>query len=62
MIDFASELPATYYGLYVLGLGETETILRAIGLAQFLALASMHFQAATCMNTLPHKPRSCLRQ
>jgi len=43
MIDFASELPATYYGLYVLGLGETETILRAIGLAQFLALASMQF-------------------
>ncbi len=43
MIDFAMELPATYYGLYVLGLGATETILGAIGLAQFLALASMQF-------------------
>ena len=43
MIDFAMELPATYYGLYVLGLGATETILGAIGLAQFLALASTQF-------------------
>jgi len=43
IIDFAMELPATYYGLYVLGLGATETILGAIGLAQFLALASMQF-------------------
>lgn len=42
-IDFAMELPATYYGLYVLGLGATETILGAIGLAQFLALASTQF-------------------
>jgi len=43
MIDFAMELPATYYGLYVLGLGATETILGVIGLSQFLALASMQF-------------------
>jgi len=43
MIDFAMELPATYYGLYVLGLGATETILGAIGLAQFLTLASTQF-------------------
>ncbi len=43
MIDFAMELPATYYGLYVLGLGATETILGVIGLAQFLALASLQF-------------------
>jgi MFS family permease len=43
MIDFASELPATYYGLYVLRLGATETILGVIGLSQFLALASMQF-------------------
>ena len=43
MIDFASELPATYYGLYVLELGATETILGVIGLSQFLALASMQF-------------------
>jgi MFS family permease len=43
IVDFASELPATYFGLYVLGLGATETILGVIGLAQFLALASMQF-------------------
>ena len=43
MIDFASELPATYYGLYVLELGATETLLGVIGLSQFLALASMQF-------------------
>ena len=43
IIDFAMELPATYYGLYVLGLGATETILGVIGLSQFLALASMQF-------------------
>jgi MFS family permease len=43
IIDFASELPATYFGLYVLGLGATETILGVIGLSQFLALASMQF-------------------
>lgn len=43
LVDFASELPATYYGLYVLGLGATETILGMIGLSQFLALASLQF-------------------
>jgi MFS family permease len=43
IVDFASELPATYFGLYVLGLGATETILGVIGLSQFLALASMQF-------------------
>ena len=43
LVDFAVELPATYYGLYVLGLGATETILGVIGLSQFLALASMQF-------------------
>jgi len=43
MIDFAMELPATYYGLYVLELGATETILGVIGLSQFLALASLQF-------------------
>lgn len=43
IIDFASELPATYFGLYVLGLGATETILGVIGFSQFLALASMQF-------------------
>lgn len=43
LIDFASELPATYFGLYVLNLGATETILGVIGLSQFLALASLQF-------------------
>jgi MFS family permease len=43
LIDFASEIPATYYALYVLRLGATETILGIIGLAGFFALASMQF-------------------
>lgn len=43
IVDFAMELPATYFGLYVLGLGATETILGVIGLSQFLALASLQF-------------------
>jgi DHA1 family tetracycline resistance protein-like MFS transporter len=43
IVDFASELPAVYYGLYVLGLGATETILGIIGLSQLLALASLQF-------------------
>jgi len=43
LIDFAGEIPATYYALYVLKLGATETILGVIGLMGFLALASMQF-------------------
>jgi MFS family permease len=43
MVDFAMELQATYYGLYVLGLDATVTILGVIGLSQFLALASLQF-------------------
>ncbi len=43
LMDFAMELPATYYSLYVLELGATETILGMIGLFSFLALASMQF-------------------
>jgi MFS family permease len=43
LIDFAAELPATYYALYVMELGATETILGMIGLFSFLALASMQF-------------------
>jgi MFS family permease len=43
LIDFAVELPATYYSLYVLKLGATETVLGMIGLFSFLALASMQF-------------------
>ncbi|NWG11405.1 MFS transporter [Candidatus Bathyarchaeota archaeon] len=43
LIDFAMELPATYYALFVLQLGATETIIGIIGLLSFLALASMQF-------------------
>lgn len=43
LIDFAMELPATYYSLYVLELGATKTVLGMIGLFSFLALASMQF-------------------
>ena len=43
LIDFAMELPGTYYSLYVLKLGVTETILSMIGFSSFLALASMQF-------------------
>lgn len=43
LIDFAGEIPATYYALYVLKLGATETILGIIGLSGFVALASMQF-------------------
>lgn len=43
LIDFAMELPGTYYSLYVLRLGATETVLGMIGLFSFLALASMQF-------------------
>jgi len=43
LIDFATELPATYYALYVLKLGATETIVGMIALFSFLALASMQF-------------------
>jgi len=43
LIDFAFELPATYYALYVLELGATETIIGMIGLALFLAMAFVQF-------------------
>jgi len=43
LIDFAMEVPATYYALYVLELGATETIVGMIALFSFLALASMQF-------------------
>ena len=43
LMDFAMELPGTYYSLYVLKLGATETILGMIGFASFLVLASVQF-------------------
>jgi len=42
-MDFAMELPGTYYALYVLDLGATATILGMIGFASFLVLASVQF-------------------
>ena len=47
LMDFAGEIPATYYALYVLKLGATETILGIIGLSGFVALASMQFPGDT---------------
>ena len=43
LIDFAGELPGTYYSLYVLNLGATVTILGMIGFTSFLVLASVQF-------------------
>ena len=43
LVDFARELPGTYYALYVLELGATETIIGMIGFASFFALASVQF-------------------
>jgi len=43
-MDFASEIPGTYYSLYILGLpGGTEFSIGLIGFASFLALASVQF-------------------
>jgi len=41
LMDFAMELPGTYYSLYVLELGATETILGMIGFSSFSTL--LHF-------------------
>lgn len=45
IMDFAMELPATYYSLYVIdpALGGTETILGVIGFVSFMALALVQF-------------------
>ena len=43
LMDFSMELPATYYALYVLELGATETILGMIGFSSFIALAAVQF-------------------
>jgi len=42
-MDFAGEIPGTYYGLYVLDLKGTEATIGLIGFAAFLALASVQF-------------------
>ena len=43
LMDFAMELPGTYYPLYVLALGGSATIIGLIGFASFIALASVQF-------------------
>jgi len=60
LLDFASEIPAAYYALYVLGLGATETILGMIGLFQFLALASMQFPGGYIADKFGRKWIICL--
>jgi len=60
LLDFASEIPAAYYALYVLGLGATETILGTIGLFQFLALASMQFPGGYIADKFGRKWIICL--
>jgi len=42
-MDFASEIPGTYYSLYILALGGTDFSIGLIGFAGFLALASVQF-------------------
>ena len=39
LMDFADEVPRTYYSLYVLELGGTESIIGLIGFVSFIALA-----------------------
>lgn len=43
LMDFAGELPGTYYSDYVLQLGGTPTILGVIALVSMLVLASVQF-------------------
>ncbi len=43
LIDLAFELPATYYALYILELGATETIIGLIGFSSFVAMAMVQF-------------------
>lgn len=42
-MDFASEIPGTYYSLYILALDGTEFSIGLIGFASFVALASVQF-------------------
>jgi len=43
LMDFAMELPGTYYSLYVLALGGSAFIIGLIGFVSFIALASVQF-------------------
>jgi len=43
LMNFSAAVPATYYSLYVLGLGGTPFIIGIIEFASFLALAFVQF-------------------
>lgn len=43
LMDFAMELPGTYYSLYVLALGGSAVAIGLIGFTSFIALASVQF-------------------
>jgi len=43
LMDFAMELPGTYYSLYVLALGGSAFIIGLIGFVSFIALALVQF-------------------
>lgn len=43
LMDFANELPGTYYSDYVIQLGGSATVLGLVMLVSFLALASVQF-------------------
>ena len=59
IMDFALEVPTTYYALYVIGLGATETIVGLIGLCHWLALASMQFPGGYRVDRFGRKQIIC---
>jgi len=59
IMDFASEVPATYYALYVIGLGASETVVGLIGLCHSLALASMQFPGGYIADRFGRKQIIC---